>query len=152
MMKASQKHLKTKRKERFDFSSKIISLMMGKKLLCFVDETSFQVTSRARITKTWMTEEQPITHCVNTRGLSSVTIYAACFNFQGASTLHAVEGYKHHRMDILPEGAARDFLWDVLEPRRAPCTGQPLSPQVEESSQRVPRHEVAVHTSLQPIS
>ena len=48
MMKASQKRPKSRQKERFDFTKKVLSLQLGQKLLCFVDEASFQVNARPK--------------------------------------------------------------------------------------------------------
>ena len=52
-MKASLKNEPSRRRDRFDFAAKLVTLMKRKSFVWVVDETSHSLWARPRIRSTW---------------------------------------------------------------------------------------------------
>ena len=80
-MKASLKAVKSRAKDRKKWAQEFVSCIGNGSKIWIIDETSTSLWSVPKSSKTWFSEEEPITRAVNTQRRSSTTIYGAISNF-----------------------------------------------------------------------
>ena len=69
-------------RERIQFARALGTLIKNHAPIIYMDETSVNLWQPAHSQKTWMSDEAPIQAEINSRRLSSITIYGAIANFR----------------------------------------------------------------------
>ena len=66
---------------RLEFAKDLTAMLMLKKRIIYIDQSSWNLWDKHQIAKTWQHHDNPIRHEINTTRLKNVTIYGACSNF-----------------------------------------------------------------------